>query len=910
MAHIQQQDFCNSVKEKFPDFFKDSFVLDVGSLDINGNNQYLFEGGNYLGVDVAVGRNVDVVAKGHELMLPDATFDVIVSTECFEHDQYYDATLRNIVRLLKPGGLFLFTCATTGRPEHGTRRTTPDDAPLLQNFGEWSDYYKNLTEEDIRAVIDVDLVFGTYAFSIGQETHDLYFFGIKRGVLDKQHHYSCFFRNDPLQQKMQDIVRQQAQLSAEQTALINQSFERQTHQLLTQQACNQQEVCRLGESVLTQLQGFADRQLQLQTEQAKQFELITQTLDGVNRQLLEHQALIRGESGHLSQFLAQQAAAQQEICRLHGEIYRLQGDVSEIHHSRSWRITAPLRLIAGTLRHFPLTRKAINYRHKVLPYIRRYGLRQTVRRIGQIVHQHDLPLAAASAYIRFEKVSYVLTTPHCDFVAGKIVENLGKLGIEGRIVHEEPATGYGPGLHFVICPQMFSRLPSIYIAFQMEQSVSSRWFDQDYLRVLENSFAIFDYSEANLQFLQKSGLSYKQMHYMPLGVSQTEIMPEAEEKVDVLFYGDINNDRRREFLGKVSACCTVKVINDQFGPALLDEIRQAKVIINVHYYEGALLETTRLFECLSLDKLIVSEKAADQHRHVELEQIVDFVDVGDIDGMVERVLFWLENEEARREKIKSNRAALAALPDWFEYYFMRFMLSCDFIDFEEFYRLAAHNVRFDAETICLGLPESVDRRLDFERDNKYGIQYFPGLRHAVGWVGCGLSYKFIMRKAREQGYTCIAVCEDDVKLPEDWLTKYPIVKSYFAAQQDCDLFSGFIADLKETANIRRLENYQGMDFVEIDRMTSMVFNLYSGKFFDKLAGWDPSVRDAEHNTIDRFIEAMPDLRVITTLPFLVGHKAELHSTLWGFQNTTYETLITESSQRLSEKVAAFRRNVT
>ena len=132
MAHNEQRDFCRSVKQILPSYFNNTMVLDIGSLDINGSNQFLFDDCLYIGVDVAEGRNVDLITTGHQLMLPDASVDVIISTECFEHDQFYDKTLKNIFRMLKPGGLFLFTCATTGRPEHGTRRTSPQDAPLLQ----------------------------------------------------------------------------------------------------------------------------------------------------------------------------------------------------------------------------------------------------------------------------------------------------------------------------------------------------------------------------------------------------------------------------------------------------------------------------------------------------------------------------------------------------------------------------------------------------------------------------------------------------------------------------------------------------------------------------------------------------------------------------------------------------------
>jgi SAM-dependent methyltransferase len=183
MAHPQQQTFCNLVKTVFPEYFSDVNVCDIGSLDINGNNHYLFDNYSYLGVDIGRGKNVNIVSKGHEFRPIDGKkFDVVISTECFEHDIYWKETIQNIIdNLVKSKGLFLFTCATTGREEHGTMRTTPENSPLtsLEDQG-WSDYYRNLTEEDIREAINLDEYFTMYHFYIGYETNDLYFWGIKK----------------------------------------------------------------------------------------------------------------------------------------------------------------------------------------------------------------------------------------------------------------------------------------------------------------------------------------------------------------------------------------------------------------------------------------------------------------------------------------------------------------------------------------------------------------------------------------------------------------------------------------------------------------------------------------------------------------------------------------------------------
>ena len=177
MAHPQQVSFLKSVQEKFPDKFKNCNVLDIGSLDINGSTRFLFENYEYTGVDLGEGKNVDVVCKGHEFK-SNTKFNVVISTECFEHDMHYKETLKNCVEHLAPGGIFLFTCASTGRAEHGTRRTSPNDAPLLT--GEWSDYYKNLTAEDVKEVLDVNEIFSQCQFIYEPNHKDLYFWGIKK----------------------------------------------------------------------------------------------------------------------------------------------------------------------------------------------------------------------------------------------------------------------------------------------------------------------------------------------------------------------------------------------------------------------------------------------------------------------------------------------------------------------------------------------------------------------------------------------------------------------------------------------------------------------------------------------------------------------------------------------------------
>ena len=184
MAHYEQQQFCQKIKDTFPKYFSKKRVLDIGSLDINGNNRFLLDDCNYIGLDVGEGPNVDVIRVAHLYEAPNEQFDLIISTEVFEHDMYYQESVQNIIRMLKPGGAFLFTCASTGRPEHGTINSDGGEAAplLLQISKDWSNYYKNLTKSDFITIPGFTEAFPDGFFEYNPNPGDLYFFGVKGGI--------------------------------------------------------------------------------------------------------------------------------------------------------------------------------------------------------------------------------------------------------------------------------------------------------------------------------------------------------------------------------------------------------------------------------------------------------------------------------------------------------------------------------------------------------------------------------------------------------------------------------------------------------------------------------------------------------------------------------------------------------
>lgn len=172
MSHAEQVEFFTSIYNKNKEHFYNKKIIEIGSLDINGSLRSIFvEPSEYIGVDLSPGRGVDYVSKGHEVPFEPKSFDAALSAECFEHDKYWDKTFRKMHELVKPKGFVVISCATEGRPEHGTHSTDIGSSPFT------GDYYRNLTFDDFIETFELDKMFSVWQIEINDKHHDLYFWG-------------------------------------------------------------------------------------------------------------------------------------------------------------------------------------------------------------------------------------------------------------------------------------------------------------------------------------------------------------------------------------------------------------------------------------------------------------------------------------------------------------------------------------------------------------------------------------------------------------------------------------------------------------------------------------------------------------------------------------------------------------
>lgn len=176
MSHFEQKKFIEIILDQLKkiDNFDNMTVLDVGSYDVGGSIKEYFVKNDYTGVDLLEGPNVDIVLNGSELEKLNKRYDIVVSCECFEHAENWKDIFLSMYNVLNENGFVIFTCASRGRTEHGTLRTTNNDSP-----GTNDTYYRNIFKSEFQKSFNLKNMFDKFELFYYIKSSDLYFVGLK-----------------------------------------------------------------------------------------------------------------------------------------------------------------------------------------------------------------------------------------------------------------------------------------------------------------------------------------------------------------------------------------------------------------------------------------------------------------------------------------------------------------------------------------------------------------------------------------------------------------------------------------------------------------------------------------------------------------------------------------------------------
>ncbi|MCR9138507.1 MAG: hypothetical protein NXI27_21075 [Alphaproteobacteria bacterium] len=490
----------------------------------------------------------------------------------------------------------------------------------------------------------------------------------------------------------------------------------------------------------------------------------------------------------------------------------------------------------------------------------------------------------------------VLSTGHTLFIAEQLSRELASFGFQPTI--QESWAGGETDFCFAIAPHMFEHLPAHYFVVQVEQLQDQRWRSESYNGLLRASAAVLDYSADNIAELLSRGFHYTGLFHLPISIAE-RVNRQMDRPIEILFYGAMN-ERRRAIISALSDEWTITIASEVFGEEMKSRLSSTKIVLNLHFYDDARLETTRLCESLSHGAMVLSEDATDISAHPELVNLVTFVSTGNIEAM-RRALRTLKDRADVQQSLSEHHSAIAAAPRHFRGYLARFLLAQQMISFETFESSvpAYPGLPESWSRICLTLPETPDRRQAFSTAHPQ-FALFDGLRYHPAWKGCALSYKHLFNATAARQSDMMVICEDDAVFDQADPRLDAILQYLAARVGQWDVFSGFIADLSEDVRIIRIEEEQGQKYIWLDHAVSTLFNIYAPSARQGLSNWN--IRD--DLTIDRYMASL-GLRFVTTYPFFAGHDETLTSTVWGFDNREYRTMIEKTNVTLSRKIREF-----
>ncbi len=514
----------------------------------------------------------------------------------------------------------------------------------------------------------------------------------------------------------------------------------------------------------------------------------------------------------------------------------------------------------------------------------------------------------------------ILNEPIVIFVTSPIIESIAinfskfftEFNIKNKIIYdltEEICINSNINEIYIIIHSdaQHNKLPKIHITYQVEQ-INSNYFTKKYLEQLDNSIIIWEYSLRNKIKYDKINLNKIFYQPMPFYYDNQIINYFDNDIYDIGFYG-ATNERRLNIINNLSEKFKTNIGWGKLGNDRDNLINNSKIILNLHYYEDSSLETCRINEILQYDKIIISElpEKNDWYNKELYDNVVIYIDIinkdlSNLEVLINKIKYYLipENYEKQITIIKENRIKLHNKNKYF--------LSKNLLNISNILNFNKNKFEFDLiknELYCLHLIETPYRIKKFKNQEfipKYTI--FPAIKYSPGWIGTCYSYTNIIWNAKRCRLNKITVFEDDCKFNNNFKKKYKIINKFLYKIPKWDIFVGIIANLPNDTKILNIYKYKNTTFLEIDRMLSMVFNIYNKSSYDIILEWDDKNKNVHTNTIDQYLKNK-NLSIITTFPFEFSC-TDIDSTLWGKNlYKEYNELFKISNNILKKKIDNF-----
>ncbi|MBS0268647.1 MAG: tetratricopeptide repeat protein [Proteobacteria bacterium] len=164
------------------------------------------------------------------------------------------------------------------------------------------------------------------------------------------------------------------------------------------------------------------------------------------------------------------------------------------------------------------------------------------------------------------------------------------------------------GAHLIDSQELADRVPMNTVIINLEQLTGFDVRSRPIYLSLLSRLAVWDYSVRNIDALRRlTGSPYVRHVSIGYAPELTRTLPQSEQPVDVLFYGSLNARRQAVLVALGAAGLNVKHLFNVYGEARDRAIAEAKVVLNMHFYQDSIHEIVRTSHLLANRKAVVSE---------------------------------------------------------------------------------------------------------------------------------------------------------------------------------------------------------------------------------------------------------------------------------------------------------------
>jgi SAM-dependent methyltransferase len=198
---------------------------------------------------------------------------------------------------------------------------------------------------------------------------------------------------------------------------------------------------------------------------------------------------------------------------------------------------------------------------------------------------------------------------------------------KNRLRHD--AVNFVFGAHLGFDAELRSRYTCVFVNLEQLGHRGAAVPDS-YLKLLGNA-AVVDYDAANVGIYTAHVDDVPLVSFGHAPYLMCDGQPIETRPIDILFFGSLNA-RREQLIQQVeSSGRNVTMLGGPlYGPERDELIKQAKAVLNCHFYESARFEQARAFQCLSLGTPVISERTVSTQAPAQFEESVFWVAAGDL----------------------------------------------------------------------------------------------------------------------------------------------------------------------------------------------------------------------------------------------------------------------------------------